>query len=356
MRRIVSLLLLFVFFAAGALWPHASLAHEKPVVRAVLFYSPTCPHCHKVMQEDLPPLIKKYGNQLQILMIDVTTPGGRELYFAAAESVPIPEDKRGVPALVVGDVLLVGDVEIPAKFPGIIEQGLASGGIDWPQIPGLDRAIQQYMANQGEGAMANGNVNQVEVKAISEMSIAERLALDPIASAIAIITLILMLAMLIWALIYWARTGLQLQPGPHWMNWAIPLLSLIGAGIALYLSYVEATGTRVVCGPVGDCNAVQQSDFARLFGVLPVGVLGLLGYLAILGIWAWQRFGSIEKTHPYGWLLPTIIFLGVAFSAYLTFLEPFIIGAVCMWCITSALIMTALLYLTFRWTIPPRST
>ncbi len=369
MRRI--LFALFVFLLSSAfLFPFATFAQEKPVVRAVLFYSPTCPHCHNVIQEDLPPLADQYGDQLQILLIDVTTEGGRELYLSAVNSVPIPEDKRGVPALVVGDKLLIGDQQIPEEFPGIIEQGLAAGGIDWPAIPGLDRVVEEIEAKQAEaeatspadgapqasptaeGGSAGASLNPVDVKSISEMSVSERLSLDPVGSAVAILTLILMVGMLVWAIVYWARSGLTLMPGPGWINWAIPILSVIGMGIAFYLSFVETTGTQAVCGPVGDCNAVQQSDFAVLFGILPVGVAGLLGYIVILALWAWQRFGPVERIDKTGWLLPFVIFFGTVFSAYLTFLEPFVIGAVCMWCITSALIMTALLFLTFRWTIP----
>ena len=372
MRRIFFALLVSLLLLAVII-PAIASAQDEPVVRAVLFYSPTCPHCHKVIQEDLPPLAKKYGDQLQILLIDVTTEGGRELYLAAVDAVPIPEDKRGVPALVVGDTLLVGDQQIPEEFPGIIEQGLAAGGIDWPDIPGLDRVVKEVEArvapaeatSQASGepqasptaqeGSTGASLNPVDVKAVSEMSVSERLALDPVGSAVAIFTLVLMVGMLVWAIVYWARSGLTLTPGPGWINWAIPILSIFGMGIAFYLSFVETTGARAVCGPVGDCNAVQQSDFAVLFGILPVGVAGLLGYIVILALWAWQRFGPEEKVEKTGWLLPFVIFFGTVFSTYLTFLEPFVIGAVCMWCITSALIMTALLFLTFRWTIPRKT-
>jgi hypothetical protein len=44
---------------------------------------------------------------------------------------------QGVPRLIVGDRFMVGSLQIPQEFPGIVEQGLASGGIDWPAIPGL---------------------------------------------------------------------------------------------------------------------------------------------------------------------------------------------------------------------------
>lgn len=375
MRRFFLSMFIILLFL-GVVLPFSAFAQDEPVVRALLFYSPTCPHCHKVIQEDLPPLVQKYGDQLQILLIDVTTQGGQELYQSAAKSVPIPDDKRGVPALVVGDILLVGDKEIPEQFPGIIEQGLTAGGIDWPAIPGLDRVLKEIEARQSaaktpasaatpppgtpsattaptpENSSQGASLNPVDVRSISEMSISQRLALDPVGSAIAIITLILMIGMLVWALVYWARANLTLTVGPNWLNWIIPLLSVIGMGVAFYLTFVETTGAEAVCGPVGDCNAVQQSSYAMLFGVLPVGLLGLLGYIVILGLWAWQRFGPAEKTEKTGWLLPAIIYFGVIFSVYLTFLEPFVIGAICMWCMTSAWIMTILLFLTFRWTVP----
>ena len=38
--------------------------------------------------------------------------------------------------------------------------------------------------------------------------------------------------------------------------------------------------------------------------------------------------------------------IGAIFSIYLTFLEPFVIGATCMWCLTSAVVMTLLLWAT----------
>jgi len=374
MQRVRQSLIIFLLLL-GVILPISAFAQGPGVIRAVLFYSPTCPHCHKVIQEDLPPLVKKYGDQLQILLVDVTTQGGQELYQSAAKSVPIPDDKRGVPALVVGNTLLVGDKDIPEQLPGIIEQGLTAGGIDWPDIPGLDRVIKDIEARQAAKTPATqktapptatdqetpaatvapaegASLNEVAIKSVSEMSLSERLAIDPVGSAIAIITLILMIGMLAWALAFWARTNFAFSPGPNWLNWAIPLLSVIGMGVAFYLAFIETTGSKAVCGPVGDCNAVQQSSYAVLFGLLPVGVLGLLGYVGILAVWAWQRFGPMAKTIQTGWMLPAIVYFGVVFSAYLTFLEPFVIGAVCMWCMTSAWIMTILLFLTFRWTIP----
>jgi glutaredoxin len=104
-------------------------------VHAVLFYSPTCPHCSHVMEEVLPPLQVVYGDQLQIAEIDVTTSEGLALYDAAVVYFRIPPERRGVPTMVVGDQVLVGSREIPTYLPDLIERGLAEGGVDWPPIP-----------------------------------------------------------------------------------------------------------------------------------------------------------------------------------------------------------------------------
>ncbi len=129
-------------------------------------------------------------------------------------------------------------------------------------------------------------------------------------------------------------------------GWIVPLLCVLGMGVAAYLSFVEVTGQEAVCGPVGDCNAVQQSPFARLFGVLPVGVLGVIGYAAILVTWAISRSGAGAVGRRALQLQWVMAFVATAFSVYLTFLEPFVIGATCMWCISSAVIVGLLLLTT----------
>jgi uncharacterized membrane protein len=125
---------------------------------------------------------------------------------------------------------------------------------------------------------------------------------------------------------------------------AVPVLAVAGIGVAAYLTYVEMSGTLAVCGPVGDCNTVQQSPYARVAGV-PVGGLGLAGYAMILVAWGLSRAGRPEMARRATLGLLLMAFVGVLFSVYLTFLEPFVIGATCMWCLTSAVIMTLLLWL-----------
>jgi uncharacterized membrane protein len=122
--------------------------------------------------------------------------------------------------------------------------------------------------------------------------------------------------------------------------WLIPTLSIIGLIIAGYLSFVEVSGSEAVCGPVGDCNAVQQSSYAKLFGTLPIGVLGLAGYVGILAAWALAKYGPTHLRSNAILAMWGMTLFGVLFSIYLTFLEPFVIGATCAWCVSSAIVIT----------------
>lgn len=133
-------------------------------------------------------------------------------------------------------------------------------------------------------------------------------------------------------------------PLPTWGDWLIPILIVIGIGVAAYLSYVETQSIEAVCGPIGDCNTVQQSRYATLFGFLPVGVLGLLGYLGLLAAWLARKYLP-KFAKPADLVFFGMSFFAVIFSLYLTYLEPFVIRAVCIWCLTSAVIVTLLLLL-----------
>jgi uncharacterized membrane protein len=99
---------------------------------------------------------------------------------------------------------------------------------------------------------------------------------------------------------------------------------------------------------VGDCGTVQSSPYAVLFGVLHVGLLGVIGYIGILAVWAIGQYANGRVKLWARVALFGMVFFGTLFSIYLTFLEPFVIGATCMWCVTSAIIMTVLMWLTLE--------
>ena len=116
------------------------------------------------------------------------------------------------------------------------------------------------------------------------------------------------------------------------------VLALIGLGVAAYLTYVHYEGVEPVCGLGGDCEKVQTSEWADLAGV-PVALLGLIGYAAILA----TLFVEREEALVAGALIALV---GFGFSAYLTYRELFTIDAICPWCVASAVIVTLLAILT----------
>jgi uncharacterized membrane protein len=176
------------------------------------------------------------------------------------------------------------------------------------------------------------------------LGLQEKLVRDPLGNALAIAVLIGMVLVVGRVLVAFRRA--ENAPQSTWQQSAIPALSLLGLGVAAYLAYVETAQVTAVCGPVGDCNTVQQSQYALLFGVLPVGVFGLIGYIAILLVWLAGRYGCGPLAELAPAVLLAMMMFGTLFSIYLTFLEPFVIGATCAWCLTSAVVMTALLWLS----------
>ena len=393
MKRIENFFLLVVLALFALVQPAAA---QNPVARAILFYSPSCPHCHVVMTEGLPPLIDEYnsqveltylptdtplqrdelppligilGNKLQLIYINTGTPIGSEFYFAAVDHFSIPEERLGVPALIVGETVLVGSIEIPDQFPSIIEHGLAQDGIDWPEIPGLEEALARMIPVPTDESTPEGTPHSTEETATGDpletlpapstppapvatstfdFDQLKPTVIDKIKNDLAgnIISIAVLIGLIITVVIV-GRKIFQ-QPANHSLrkvHLAIPLLAVLGIIVAGYLAYVETTGTEAVCGPVGDCNTVQQSKYAMLFGVIPVAALGVFGYIAILAAWLF--------TQPEDGLLSDLATMaifgmttfGALFSIYLTFLEPFVIGASCAWCLTSAVIITVQMWL-----------
>jgi len=344
----ISLLLLLGAFTQSGL----AQTPNRPIVQAVLFHSPSCPHCYTVIDEVLPPLVEQYGDQLQIAGVDISKAMGQQLYQNAIAAFNLPNARTGVPALYVGDVVLVGAREIPDQFPGIIEVGLANNGIGWPAIPGLREALPNLPPS------ADPNAQEIPAPAIAAPSTTTTLpAAEPAAEAatassgfaLAWAVMIGMLA----ALVYAAWQFGQRRPGPlgsaaalaRLGGWPIAALTLLGLAVAGYLAYVEISHVPAVCGPVGECNIVQASPYAQIMGI-PVAVLGLINYLAIGGLWLLVRkpgtaVTRLQQLAPAALLAVTVF--GVLFSIYLTALELFVIHAVCAWCLTSAVITTLMM-------------
>ena len=111
---------------------------------------------------------------------------------------------------------------------------------------------------------------------------------------------------------------------------AIAVLALAGAGVAAYLVYARYAHVQIACS-TGGCETVQHSKYAKLAGI-PVAVLGLGAYVAILvtALWARVEAAAVGTAIALG---------GLVFAVYLIVVQVAVIDAICQWCLASDAIL-----------------
>jgi uncharacterized membrane protein len=127
----------------------------------------------------------------------------------------------------------------------------------------------------------------------------------------------------------------------------VAAVALTGAGLACYLTYVHYRPDALICTGTGGCETVQESSYADIAGI-PVALLGLFAYLAVLGLVAWDR--ELART-----LAATLALGAVGFAVYLVSVQAFVIDAWCVWCLVNDLVIVPLLaVLTVLRVVRPR--
>ena len=123
------------------------------------------------------------------------------------------------------------------------------------------------------------------------------------------------------------------------------IIAAIGLVDSLYLIWIKIADNPAYClQGVGDCFTVNTSKYSQIFGI-PIAVFGVLGYLAILLILYFEnRVDFLRENSDY--ILFGLTLVGILYSAYLTYLELFVILAICPFCVLSAIAMTTLFILT----------
>jgi uncharacterized membrane protein len=115
-------------------------------------------------------------------------------------------------------------------------------------------------------------------------------------------------------------------------------LALAGVLISSYLTWTYLNGAVPVCvGGSGGCETVQTSRYSEILGV-PVAALGLFAYATML-LCAVLRGEKAALSGAF------VALVGVLFSAYLSYLELFVLRAICQWCVASAVLVVAYLVL-----------
>jgi uncharacterized membrane protein len=125
----------------------------------------------------------------------------------------------------------------------------------------------------------------------------------------------------------------------------IALLALVGFFVALYLWFYKiGIIGGLQCGS-GSCEYVQTSVYGRLLGI-PVAFYGVIGYAGILGVAVvGLQPRWLDRAGPTK-LVAAMAGVGVLFTLYLTYVELFVLQAICRWCVASAVIIAAIFIVT----------
>jgi uncharacterized membrane protein len=130
----------------------------------------------------------------------------------------------------------------------------------------------------------------------------------------------------------------------------VAALALAGIFVALYLLLYKLGAIGTLSCSIGSCETVNTSRWATFLG-LPVAAWGLGFYLALFSVAVVSTTSRYADSPAMSGLLLGMTGLGVLFSAWLTYLELFVIHAICQWCVVSAIIVTICLivsWLEFR--------
>jgi len=141
------------------------------------------------------------------------------------------------------------------------------------------------------------------------------------------------------------------------MKWRMgaALFSLFGIFVATYLYLYKIGRIGVLACGTGGCETVQQSPYAVFQGV-EVALIGVIGYAGLFTVALIGLRPSLRRSPAPGLLLALFSGAGVLFTAYLTYLELFIIHAVCRWCVGSAVIIAIVFVMSLAdWRASARS-
>ena len=124
-------------------------------------------------------------------------------------------------------------------------------------------------------------------------------------------------------------------PSEDAMRRAAALIALLGVGVATYIAIADASSGSPVCLAGGHgCATVANSKYSHLAGI-NVALLGILAYVTLFA-------AALVRGDAARFASLAVATVGFGFSAYLTYLELFVIDAVCQWCVASAALMTSL--------------
>lgn len=122
------------------------------------------------------------------------------------------------------------------------------------------------------------------------------------------------------------------------------IVAVIGLTDSIYLTWIKLSQNTAICSNIGDCEAVNNSIYSEVNGI-PIALLGAGAYGIILGILLLEsRYDLLEA---YGnQIIYGITMVGFLYSVYLTYLEIYVLRAICPFCVVSAVAIFILFLLS----------
>ena len=122
---------------------------------------------------------------------------------------------------------------------------------------------------------------------------------------------------------------------------AMTALAVVGLAVAAYLAVTKLTGGAPVCGPLQGCETVASSEYSEVLGI-PVAVYGVAFSIVLVALsaawWRWADRRALLGAYGLG-------LLGGLVVAGLTYLEVFVIHAICVYCVVYAVTVVAVFVL-----------
>jgi len=129
------------------------------------------------------------------------------------------------------------------------------------------------------------------------------------------------------------------------MLYAVVTLSLIGIIFSSYLFYLHYDLRAQPFCPVDGCDKVLESEYAEILGI-PVALMGLIGFILVFALGLLRLIYPANKTEKFADYIFLVSVIGTAFGIYLTYLELFVINAICIYCVLCFILMICILILT----------
>lgn len=118
-----------------------TLPCDPSQVHGLYFYSQDCTHCMAVLDDLLYPMQNELGTKLHIRLVEIDYAENYELLIRAEEYYGVIPEERAIPTMVIDGQVYIGEDEIRENLRTVVEQGILSGGIPWPDIPDFDPAV-----------------------------------------------------------------------------------------------------------------------------------------------------------------------------------------------------------------------